>query len=737
MIPRRFAAVALLLASFIVPLSAANAAPSALGQQARAKAEGALAKVKQLQRGKAVITGRELTPALNALYEALPSLRGDDRAEAKAVLARPDDDAADPDGMRKWSNEARATAARECTAHFCVHWVRVSDDAPSSADGDIDGVPDYVEQMLSVFEDEVFPCENGSSPDACAGRPGLGWRGAEPDGPRGGDERTDVYLQDLFANGRLFGYVALDPDQPRDPAVPHSAYVVMDKDYTRFGDGSPAAGLAAERVTAAHEYNHVLQNAYDYLQDQWVFEATAVYMEDKVYPGINDYINYVADWVANPRRPLTAFSDSNLTAYGSAVWNHWLEHRYGPGISKSTWEHSLGAGDFGPSAYGAAIAASGGAGFADEFSRFAAAVTEWRMPGSGFPDPYPEYPRDGTLPTESVTVPFALPHTAFAMFDVPIPASNPPLIRLTVRIPAGTASGLALVGRVGDEAGGSVTANVGTMPSGGVAAVQLETPTQYTRITAVVVNADPSQSGFDSQTGDYIFTRDVGDATAAMTEPGAPIVTTGAASEIADHSAVVSAAVDPHLVDASASFEYGRTAKYGQRSAPQRVPAAAVGSATVATKLTDLKAATTYHFRIGASNGVGRVAAQDVTFRTARDVTKPRLRLKVARQQRARVVWRRGIIVRAGCSERCVGSVRVELSGRAARRVDLPRLLAKAPIRHDGRSATRHVRLRLTARALRRWRITPKGLRAKLRLSASDHAKNRARATRTLIVTGQ
>ena len=53
-------------------------------------------------------------------------------------------------------------------------------------------------------------------------------------------------------------------------------------------------------MTLAHEYNHILQFGYDAYQDAWFAESTAVWMEDQVYNGINDYLRYV--------RPLGATS---------------------------------------------------------------------------------------------------------------------------------------------------------------------------------------------------------------------------------------------------------------------------------------------------------------------------------------------------------------------------------------------------------------------------------------------
>ena len=46
------------------------------------------------------------------------------------------------------------------------------------------------------------------------------------------------------------------------------------------------------------------------------------------------------------------------------------------------------------------------------------------------------------------------------------------------------------------------------IPANGFGAAHLDDPGQYGRITAVLVNADPSQSGFDNGNGDWIWTRD-------------------------------------------------------------------------------------------------------------------------------------------------------------------------------------------------------------------------------------
>jgi hypothetical protein len=508
--------------------------------------------------------------------------------------------------------------------------------------------------------------------------------------------------------------------------------MVLDKDYSRFANGDAAGGVAAESVTAAHEYNHVIQNAYDYLEDSWMFEATAVYMEDKVYPQINDYLHYVPAWTSNTRQPLTTFSEANLKPYGSAVWNHWLDFRFGRAVVRSAWENSVAAADFAPGAYNAAITGAGGAGFPDEFSRFGAAVAEWNVPGSGFPDPYPDVPRDGLLPAGTQTSPFTLPHTTFALFDVPVPSSAP-VIRLTATLPAGVAGGIALVGRTGtDSDAGTVTSNLTPMTAGGTAAVQLENPGAFGRITAVVVNGDPSRSGFDPAADDYIFTKDAQNVVASMMEPGAPIPLTGVAGSVADHKATVSGAVDPHLLDTTWSIEYGRTAGYGSTTAPQPVAASTLGAAAVSAPLAGLKANATYHFRVIASNSAGAAVGRDMTFKTARDVTRPVVTLKVKRQK-LRTARTRGALYLLRCSERCLGTAELRLARSAARGLGLPVVIGKTRVTLDPRERSKALRVRLSPRARRALAGRHTALRATLRLRLADESRNSKAVAKRLL----
>ena len=74
-----------------------------------------------------------------------------------------------------------------------------------------------------------------------------------------------------------------------------------------------------------------------------MFESTAVWAEDKVFDGINDWFFYLPSWATLPGQPITSAGDGvspsadDLKMYGSAIWNHWVERRYGPETIRRAW----------------------------------------------------------------------------------------------------------------------------------------------------------------------------------------------------------------------------------------------------------------------------------------------------------------------------------------------------------------------------------------------------------------
>jgi hypothetical protein len=437
--------------------------------------------------------------ALRDLALAMPRLEGADRRRAKELLARP------TDGRDRLGDSYGAPEAEPyCSAHFCVHYVTTTKDAPDLTDvGGMQGVPDYVEK-IDVAAETSYAIENGQ----------IGWRAPKPDGNLGGSSLTDIYLVNVGGRS-LFGYSAPDPPPEQQCVRSCFAYLVMDNDFSEGEFGYPDPQIPLE-VTIAHEYNHVLQFRVDARTDGWLFESTAVWSEERVFPDDNDYVaSYLRTFANTPQVPITDFNGAHgLRIYGLATFDHFLDlvRGYGPGVILGAWNLAPkgNPADFAAASMDKSIKKRDAPGFGAEFTRFAAATAEWRS--LGFPDAtlYPDVKRKGKLGKSRHGKQITLDHMAYRLLNVGSPGGG----KLTLSISAGgTRAGLALVGR---DASGRVVTKSRFLKKGGHGSVTLSSPGAFDRITAVVVNGDYRINGFDQIHRDWNYTHDNAEITARL-----------------------------------------------------------------------------------------------------------------------------------------------------------------------------------------------------------------------------
>jgi hypothetical protein len=301
---------------------------------------------------------REATMVLRDLRLRVGQLSPAQRRTAGAVLARPTTGDAQPGEVEYTVGEAPP----ECGAHVCVHYVASTVNAATLAQ--VTKTRDVMEQVWAA---EVT---------ARGYRTPLSDLSSSSDG---GDARLDVYLADVGSDG-LYGYCTSDdPDGPAPPFATQSsdwavsAYCVLDNDFSpaQFPTNTPDENL---EVTAAHEFFHAVQFAYDFAEDTWLMEGTAVWMEDEVYDVVNDNLQYLP-WspLHIPGSPL----DRGVSPYhyGAWIWWRYLSERFGPAIVKSVWTRADGS-YVGPDQYSAQAAqnavVAAGAPFGQAFGDFAA-----------------------------------------------------------------------------------------------------------------------------------------------------------------------------------------------------------------------------------------------------------------------------------------------------------------------------------------------------------------------------
>ncbi|MBA2614635.1 MAG: hypothetical protein H0U90_02485 [Actinobacteria bacterium] len=312
----------------------------------------------------------DATLVLRDLAARLADLPARDRALAERLLARPTDGF---DAFKRYTAPARHV----CDATTCVWWVNRTADAPSLVDRNSNGVPDWVDATRATFR-AVWAAE--------VGRYGYARPLADNRGHRGRHRRKlDVYVADLGSRG-IYGYCTTD-DPRRSSSRSVSAYCAVDDDFSRAQFGGATTGVAALKVTAAHEFFHAVQYAYDWLEDLWLMEGSAAWVESEVYPSIHDNLQYLrrsplsSDGFSHSLdhdEPNAARAESGLT-YGAWIWWRFLAERHGRGIVRDVWNRARGT-TYSIQATQAALAARGEP-FGTVFADFGAANL---LPGASY-----------------------------------------------------------------------------------------------------------------------------------------------------------------------------------------------------------------------------------------------------------------------------------------------------------------------------------------------------------------
>jgi hypothetical protein len=173
----------------------------------------------------------------------------------------------------------------------------------------------------------------------------------------------------------------------------------------------------------------------------------------------------------------------------------------------------------------------------------------------------------------------------------------------TVATPSVTVSGT-----VTDPAGiasvkvNGVTATVG---AGGTFTAAVPLTLGANVITAVATDADGI----------------TGQKQVSVTYKGPPVVVTGAASHVTGSSAKIAGTVNPLGQATTYAVQYGKTTAYASHTAAVSAGAGSAAAA-VSRTLTGLKAKTTYHYRVMATNASGTSYGADRSFHTGKPAPK-------------------------------------------------------------------------------------------------------------------
>jgi hypothetical protein len=289
------ATLAVLATLLAAPGATARADTAGAGKAASATPSAA---EKALDRAQTILDGTrrgDATLALRDLALRLDELDAGDRAAAQRVLAR-------PTGGNDEDSYGSNPVTNICSDVVCVHYVVTGPEATT---------PSYAQTTLdtATFVHKRYVA--------------AGYRAPKADGGKGGSDLPDIYIANI-GDRRLYGYCTTDENKPFRPPWDRYAYCVVDNDYSssEFPTNTPLENL---QVTVAHEYFHAVQYAYDFAEDGWLLEATAAWVEDELYDGVDDNRQYLA---ASPlRQPRKSMDQFDITG-GGYHYGIWIFFRY-------------------------------------------------------------------------------------------------------------------------------------------------------------------------------------------------------------------------------------------------------------------------------------------------------------------------------------------------------------------------------------------------------------------------
>ncbi|NOZ07317.1 MAG: hypothetical protein GXO91_00385 [FCB group bacterium] len=186
------------------------------------------------------------------------------------------------------------TSALSPSGHFQVHFDLSGPDAPDQTDSDLNGVPDYIDEVGVIADSarQVLLEVMGYDPEP-----------ADSDG-----------IYDIFVANRgpgAYGLTTLE-------GANGSSYLEIDND---FSEGYYIPGINTMRLTVAHEFFHAVQLGYEttIAFNRFFFEMSSTWIEDVIVPDGDDYLYWVNDYFADPDQNI-----DDTDGYSIALFGHYL-----------------------------------------------------------------------------------------------------------------------------------------------------------------------------------------------------------------------------------------------------------------------------------------------------------------------------------------------------------------------------------------------------------------------------
>ena len=225
---------------------------------------------------------------------------------------------------------------------FCIHYDTTGKNAVELTDENFNGIPDYVDSAAFYF-DYAYTVEIDS----------MKYTIPATDSGLGGSNAYDVYLLDLgngYYEDVTYGFTTRERELEGNTKYPkYTSFITIDNNFSSRDSmllitdkKKPTyneTGIAALKITAAHEFHHAIQFMYgeDY-DTPSLNEMTSTYMEYRLFPATTDYIQFVRNLFNNMNRYI--FGNGNASnGYRYAIFGQYLQKYYGDELLKKMWEN--------------------------------------------------------------------------------------------------------------------------------------------------------------------------------------------------------------------------------------------------------------------------------------------------------------------------------------------------------------------------------------------------------------
>ncbi|MCC6398202.1 MAG: hypothetical protein IT282_14410, partial [Bacteroidetes bacterium] len=247
-------------------------------------------------------------PGVNHALHIRQDARGERLQSVREILARP------------------TMQTNIVQGQFRVHFDTTGTHTPALLDASGNRLPGtaraYVDSVFASLS-FVLPIETQT----------LGYGLLPADGTLGGGPEYDIFILEL---GTMYGYTT--PDAFPAEGGTSTTFIAIDNDFV-FVRPSVNRGLPGMRVTVAHELHHALQiGNYGYWTNHiFFYEITSTWMEDVIYPEVDDYLNYLGSAAGHFRNPDKSFASNELIMYSRSVWGHYVSKRFGRDAMRACW----------------------------------------------------------------------------------------------------------------------------------------------------------------------------------------------------------------------------------------------------------------------------------------------------------------------------------------------------------------------------------------------------------------